>query len=105
MARNNRRKARYVRESEERETAATLAARRAAGAPVDPASLPLFPDVLRERDGSFRDFFEDVEFTCRDCGDRHVWTAADQKWWFEVAGGSPYSTAVRCVTCRTARRR
>jgi hypothetical protein len=105
MAKKIRREARYVREGQERETAANLAARRATGTPVDPARLPLLPDVLRDSDGSFRDFFEDIEFTCRDCGGRYVWTAVDQKWWFEVAGGSPYSTAVRCVTCRTARRR
>jgi hypothetical protein len=100
----NRRKARYVREWEDRVAAADLAARRAKGAPVDPGRIPPFPDVLRDNDGSYRDFFEDIRFTCRDCGAEQVWTAADQKWWFEVAGGSLYSTAVRCLTCRTARR-
>jgi hypothetical protein len=95
-----RRKARYVREGEERDAAANLAARRAKGAPVDPTKIPPFPDVLRDSDGSYRDFFEDLEFTCRDCGTARVWTAAEQKWWFEVAGGSLYSTAVRCAGCR-----
>jgi hypothetical protein len=104
MSKENRRKARYVREAEAREAAANLAARRARGAPVAPDKLPLLPDVLREPDGTFRDFFEDIEFTCRDCGVQQVWAAADQKWWFEVAGGSPYSTAARCATCRAARR-
>ena len=104
MSKQGRRKARYVRESEERTRAATLAARRAKGAPVDPAKIPPFPDVLRDNDGSYRDFFEDVEFICRDCGAVHIWTAVDQKWWFEVAGGSLYSHAVRCSTCRAARR-
>jgi len=100
----NRRKARYVREWEEQVAAANLAARRAKGAPVDPIKIPPYPDVLRDSDGSYRDFFEDIEFTCQDCGVEHVWTAADQKWWFEDAGGSLYSRAVRCVTCRAARR-
>jgi len=97
----NRRKARYVREWEERDAAAKLAARRAKGAP---AKVPPYPQVLRDSDGTFRDFYEDLEFTCRDCGREHVWTAADQKWWFEVAGGSLYSGAVRCAACRVARR-
>jgi Probable zinc-ribbon domain len=104
MAKKNRRKARYVREWEEREAAATLAARRENGAPVDPARIPPYPDVLRASDGSYRDFFEDIEFRCQDCGAEQVWTAADQKWWFEVAGGSLYSRAVRCAACRAARR-
>jgi hypothetical protein len=104
MARNGRRTARYVREREAREAAAALAARRARGAPVDPGRVPPYPDVLRERDGTYRDFFEDIGFTCRGCDTEQVWTAADQKWWFEVAGGSLYSTAIRCLPCRTARR-
>jgi hypothetical protein len=99
----NRRKARYVREGEERDAADRLAARRAKGAPVDPAKIPPFPDVLYDG-GSYRDFFEDIEFTCSGCGAGSVWTAADQKWWFEVAGGSLYSRAVRCAACRAARR-
>jgi hypothetical protein len=104
MAKKNRRTARYVREAEVREAAERLAARRARGAPVDPGRIPPYPEVLREADGSYRDFFEDVEFTCRDCGREQVWTASDQKWWFEVAGGSLYSGAARCGACRAARR-
>ena len=104
MAEKDRRTARYVRAEQEREAAAALAARRARGAPVDPARIPPYPDVLRDSDGTYRDFFEDIGFTCRDCGAEAVWTAADQKWWFEVAGGSLYSRAARCATCRAARR-
>jgi hypothetical protein len=104
MAKKDRRKPRYVREREEREAAAELAARRDRGAPVDPARIPPYPDVLRDSDGSYRDFFEDIEFTCQDCGAEQVWPAVDQKWWFEVAGGSLYSRAARCATCRAARR-
>jgi hypothetical protein len=49
-------------------------------------------------------FYEDREFTCVDCGKREVWTAEQQKWWFEVAKGSIYSGAIRCRDCRAARR-
>ncbi|BEP60185.1 hypothetical protein GmRootV213_07390 [Variovorax sp. V213] len=50
------------------------------------------------------DFYLDRPFTCRDCGAEEVWTAKQQKWWYEVAQGSIYSNAVRCRACRLARR-
>jgi hypothetical protein len=50
------------------------------------------------------EFYDDVAFTCVDCGAHEVWKAADQKWWYEVAKGSIYSTAIVCRTCRTAQR-
>ena len=43
-------------------------------------------------------------FTCRDCGAEELWTAKQQKWWYEVALGNINSTAVRCRACRLARR-
>jgi hypothetical protein len=49
-------------------------------------------------------FYEDIEFTCVDCDRKEVWTAADQKWWFEVAKGSIYAGAKRCRECRVRRR-
>ena len=45
-------------------------------------------------------FYVDRLFTCRDCGVEEVWTAKRQKWWYEQAQGSIYSTAVRCRVCR-----
>ena len=49
-------------------------------------------------------FYEDYEFTCVDCGRQEVWTAEQQKWWYEVAKGPIYARAVRCRACRAARR-
>ena len=49
-------------------------------------------------------FYRDYEFTCVDCGRREVWTAEQQKWWYEVAKGSIYSGAKRCRDCRAARK-
>ena len=46
------------------------------------------------------EFCEDITFTCRDCGDEEVWTAEQQRWYYEVAKGSIYATAVRCRDCR-----
>lgn len=47
-------------------------------------------------------YYVDREFTCRDCGSHEVWTAKQQKWWYEVALGNINSTAVRCRPCRRA---
>ena len=49
-------------------------------------------------------FYQDLLFTCRDCGQSEVWKAAQQKWWYEVTKGSINSTAVRCLTCRVKER-
>lgn len=46
------------------------------------------------------DYYIDQEFICRDCGANELWTATQQKWWYEVAKGSIYSDAVRCKSCR-----
>jgi len=48
--------------------------------------------------------YVDQPFRCRDCGRDEVWSARQQKWWYEVAKGYVYSTAVRCRACRRADR-
>lgn len=45
-------------------------------------------------------YYADRAFTCRDCGSAELWTAKQQKWWYEVAKGNINSTAVRCRPCR-----
>ncbi|VTR95172.1 Uncharacterized protein OS=Thiorhodovibrio sp. 970 GN=Thi970DRAFT_01321 PE=4 SV=1: zf-trcl [Gemmata massiliana] len=49
--------------------------------------------------------YEDTPFTCADCGKEEIWTAAQQKWWYEVAKGTIYSRAIRCRSCRQALRK
>ncbi|MGA3844764.1 zinc-ribbon domain-containing protein [Ralstonia nicotianae] len=51
-----------------------------------------------------RGYYVDLPFTCRDCASQEVWTAAQQKWWYEEAKGYVDSTAVRCLACRRQRR-
>ena len=46
------------------------------------------------------DYYVDIEFTCKDCGRQEVWTAKQQKWYYEIAKGSLYAKAVRCRECR-----
>jgi hypothetical protein len=50
-------------------------------------------------------YYVDKPFRCVDCGKEEVWTAHQQKWYYEVAKGSIYGTAIRCRSCRQKRRR
>ncbi len=54
--------------------------------------------------GQLPEHYVDAAFTCRDCGEEQVWTAKQQKWWYETALGPIDSRAVRCLPCRRARR-
>lgn len=49
-------------------------------------------------------FYTDKPFSCIDCGRDDTWTAQQQKWYYEVAKGSLYATAVRCRDCRKIHR-
>jgi phage terminase large subunit GpA-like protein len=48
----------------------------------------------------YRGHYLDTEFTCENCGKEQIWTATQQKWWYEVAKGFAYSTAKLCRACR-----
>src|SRR5688572_3192510 len=50
-------------------------------------------------------YYEDRAFKCRDCGAECVWTAEQQRLWYEQWGGAVQSTAVRCRSCRQKVRR
>ncbi len=45
-------------------------------------------------------FYMDKAFVCRDCGSKELWTAKQQKWWYEIAKGDITTTTVRCRKCR-----
>jgi hypothetical protein len=50
-------------------------------------------------------YYEDTAFTCRDCGAKCVWTAEQQRRWYEEWKGPIQSRAVRCRVCRDRLRR
>ncbi len=50
--------------------------------------------------GSLPDFYLDTPFTCRKCGNREIWKAKDQKWYYEEAKGHIDAIAVKCHACR-----
>ncbi|HKY10122.1 MAG TPA: zinc-ribbon domain containing protein [Candidatus Binatia bacterium] len=56
------------------------------------------PDFVR------RGYYLDIPFRCIGCGVDEVWTGAQQKWWYEIAKGFVYSTAIRCRACRRKER-
>jgi hypothetical protein len=47
-----------------------------------------------------RGYYVDQPFKCKGCGKDEIWTATQQKWWYEVAKGYVYSTAMLCRPCR-----
>lgn len=49
-------------------------------------------------------YYVDKGFTCKDCGKKSVWTAKEQKFYYEVAKGSIHARASRCLTCRKQRK-
>jgi len=51
-----------------------------------------------------REFYVDRPFVCKDCGKAEVWTATQQKWWYETARGDVWTVAVRCRPCRRRER-
>lgn len=53
---------------------------------------------------AYRGYYVDTAFRCKDCGAEGVWTAARQKWWYEVAQGNVETRAVRCRICRAKER-
>ncbi|HFC29583.1 MAG TPA: hypothetical protein ENJ44_00925 [Oceanospirillales bacterium] len=46
-------------------------------------------------------YYREVHFTCRDCGSEEIWTAKQQKYYYEVCKGHIDATAVRCNVCRS----
>jgi hypothetical protein len=51
-----------------------------------------------------RGYYVDRPFKCVICGKPEIWTGSQQKWWYEVAKGFAYSTAIRCRAWRRKER-
>jgi hypothetical protein len=45
-------------------------------------------------------FYRDISFHCQDCGKHEVWSATQQRWYYEIAKGPVQATAKRCGACR-----
>lgn len=94
----------------QREARRLAAAQRPTGALRPASSAPVATELLALQatcgDPEFvrRGYYSDLVFRCADCGIEGVWTAARQKWWYEVAGGDLRSSARRCAQCRARER-
>jgi hypothetical protein len=51
-----------------------------------------------------RGYYVNVAFVCQACGKHELWTATQQKWWYEVAKGGVWTTARLCRPCRRRER-
>ncbi len=51
-----------------------------------------------------RGFYVDMPFNCKQCGIPQVWSATQQKWWYESAKGDVWTVAVLCRQCRRQER-
>jgi Probable zinc-ribbon domain len=70
---------------------------------VDPNMFPP-PGSYRAPEFSERGCYLPHPFQCKDCGKEEIWTAAQQKWWYEKANGTWSAVAVRCRACRAKER-
>lgn len=73
------------------------------GAPVNEALLAP-NNSYGAPDFVYRGYYVDRPFCCVECGKEEVWTGTQQKWWYEVAKGFVYTTAIRCRLCRRKKR-
>ena len=76
-----------------------------------PMGAELVTPALLRRNNSYgipdfvqRGYYQDRPFRCKDCGVAEIWTAAQQRWWYEVAQGEVWTVAVRCRACRQRER-
>lgn len=101
------RSAKVAAERREKARAEALAeAARLAAAGIDVNRAALTPHgSYSEPEYVTRGYYVDVPFACADCGKAEVWTATQQKWWYEVAKGYPFSSATRCRRCRRTERK
>jgi len=87
----SRQKTRQRKRRSECAAAGSVRVNAAALAPNNSYGVPRFVE---------RGYYEDEPFKCAGCGTAQVWSASQQKWWYEVAKGYAYSTAKLCRPCR-----
>ena len=71
--------------------------------PVDRAKLGRNPSYS-EPGFMERGYYLDQPFRCQQCGAPQVWTAGQQKWWYETVQGDLWSIARLCRPCRIQER-
>jgi hypothetical protein len=107
---SNKQRRREIKADRQKRTAKLAIRKKKEAVSLYPARVPVNPELLKP-DNSYgvpdfldRGFYLDTPFRCKDCDKEEIWTATQQKWWYEVAKGYVYSTAVRCRPCRRRER-
>ncbi len=64
-------------------------------------AVPVDPDRSTKALGwSLELYYQDIEFSCADCGKSDCWSADSQQHYFEEMRASPYKQPKRCYECR-----
>jgi hypothetical protein len=68
--------------------------------PVLPSS---YPDAQNHQGGySAKFYYQDIHYTCAGCGRPGVWTAQQQKKYFEVQKGNIHNEPKWCYQCHSS---
>jgi hypothetical protein len=109
---SNKQRRQEIKAQRLRRTERQIQIRRADARPVHrPVSTESVTPALLRRNNSYsipdfvqRGYYQGRPFRCKDCGIEEVWTAAQQRGWYEVAQGEVWTVAVRCRACRRQER-
>jgi hypothetical protein len=74
------------------------------GVEVPKSALAANPDAQNHHGGySAKFYYQDIHYTCVGCGTHEVWTAQQQKRYFEAQKGNIYNEPKWCYKCRSKR--
>lgn len=74
------------------------------GVEVPENALAANPDAQNHHGGySPKFYYQDIHYTCAGCGKSNVWTAQQQKRYFEVQKGNIYNVPKWCYECHAKR--
>ena len=74
------------------------------GVEIPRGALPADPDSQNHGGGYAVKFsYQDTDYVCAGCGKKNVWTAQQQKRYFEVQKGNIYNKPKWCHECHAKR--
>ena len=73
------------------------------GVEIPEGALAADPDEQNSSGLSVKFYYKDIQFTCAGCGQDDVWTARQQKRYFEDQKGNIYNEPKWCYECHAKR--
>jgi hypothetical protein len=74
------------------------------GVEIPQGALAADPDNQNHGGGyAAKFYYKDIYYTCAGCGRKEVWSAAQQKRYFEVQKGNIYNKPKWCYECHSKR--